>query len=132
MRRAARREESIIENASRVDVESEVEVFGVWVEGEAGGETEGDAAEGEEGGETEGDAAAAAATAATETGRPCGRVKGGCYSARTEHTHKKHTSGVGSGRSTVVIRADLTTAGSDSLFDTAAAAVVSLAYMVTE
>jgi hypothetical protein len=130
MRRAARREESIIENASRVDVESEVEVFGVWVEGEEGGEKEGDAAEGEEGGETDGDAAAAAA--ATETGRPCGRDKGGCYSAGAEHKHKKHTSGVGSGRSTAVIRADLTTTGSDSLFDTAAAAAVSLTYTVTE
>jgi hypothetical protein len=83
----------IIENASRVDVEVEVEVFGVWVEGEEGGETEGDAAEGEEGGETEA-AAAAAAAAATETGRPCGREKGGCYSAGTENTHKKHTSGL--------------------------------------
>jgi hypothetical protein len=63
---------------------------------------------------------------------PAGGKKGGVTVPGREHTHKKHTSGVGSGRSTAAIRADLTTAGSDSFFDTAAAAAVSLTYTVTE
>jgi hypothetical protein len=47
MRTARRREERIIENAFRVEVEVEVEVFGVWEEGGELGEAEGD--EGDEG-----------------------------------------------------------------------------------
>ncbi len=78
---------------------------------------------------------------------PAGGTKGGVTVQVCAHTHKhtqtvqvcahthKHTqatSGVGSGRSTAAIRADLTTAESDSLFDTAAAAAASLTYTVTE
>jgi hypothetical protein len=64
---------------------------------------------------------------------PAGGTKGGVNVVGLAHTHKQtHTSGVGLGRSTAVIRADLTTAGSDSFFDTAAAAAVSLTYTVTE